>query len=298
MFQSLFCLILIGAALFGSAGVCAGQIQERLPHVAVLDFGDSLVGRSVADTFVERLKSIGGIRPVDRDASRIAARGAGYSGSLNLSLKEARDLGEAIGCDFYFIGEAQTVRRSSSTRPVYFESYASIFLVSSRTGKLVIWRRPSFEADDAKTAEHSLLESLSDAFSLSLLKAIQTTYSEEKQQRLLSTDNTIPVIEEAPEDEKAAEAIGLKLPKPYRRLRPAYPASAAQADAEAVVDVLVELDSAGEVNRIDIARWAGFGLDEATIDTVRQLHFFPAMRNGTAVPIRVLLRYNFRKNAK
>ncbi len=26
-----------------------------------------------------------------------------------------------------------------------------------------------------------------------------------------------------------------------------------------------------------------------------QMHFFPAMRNGTAIPMRVLLRYNFRK---
>jgi outer membrane biosynthesis protein TonB len=44
-----------------------------------------------------------------------------------------------------------------------------------------------------------------------------------------------------------------------------------------------------------VVRWAGFGLDEATVATVRQLHFFPAMRNGAAVPLRVLLRYNFRK---
>jgi hypothetical protein len=44
-----------------------------------------------------------------------------------------------------------------------------------------------------------------------------------------------------------------------------------------------------------VVRWAGFGLDEATVATVRQMHFFPAMRNGTALPMRVLLRYNFRK---
>jgi TonB family protein len=65
-----------------------------------------------------------------------------------------------------------------------------------------------------------------------------------------------------------------------------------------VVDVLVDLDAEGEVSHVDLARWAGFGLDEATIDTVRRLHFFPAMRNGTSIPIRVLLRYNFRRQAQ
>src|SRR5262249_8207706 len=151
MFQSLFCLMLIVAPLAQYRAIAARQGPERLPSVAVLDFGDSLVGRSVADLFLEKLKSTGSIRAVDRDASRSAARGAAYKGSLNLSLKEARDLGEAIDCDFYFLGDAQTLRRSASARPAYFESYASIFLVSARTGKLVMWRRPSFEADEEKT---------------------------------------------------------------------------------------------------------------------------------------------------
>jgi TonB family protein len=73
---------------------------------------------------------------------------------------------------------------------------------------------------------------------------------------------------------------------------------AARADAEGTVDVLVDLDTEGEVNRIEVTRWAGFGLDEATVNTVRQLHFFPALRDGVAIPIRVLLRYNFRKPAR
>ena len=33
-----------------------------------------------------------------------------------------------------------------------------------------------------------------------------------------------------------------RLPRPYRRLRPAYPDTAARADAEGTVDVLVDLD--------------------------------------------------------
>ena len=78
-------------------------------------------------------------------------------------------------------------------------------------------------------------------------------------------------------------------------MRPAYPDSAARAEAEATVDVVVDVGTDGEVGDVQVVRWAGFGLDEITVATVRQLHFFPAMKNGTPIPMRVMLRYNFRK---
>ena len=61
------------------------------------------------------------------------------------------------------------------------------------------------------------------------------------------------------------------------------------------MDVAVDVGADGEVVEIQIVRWGGFGLDESAIATVRQLHFFPAMKNEKPTPMRVLLRYNFRK---
>jgi TonB family protein len=279
--------------------ICRAQANDRKISLAVLDFGNSQLGRVASDRFVTVLNSLAEVTIVDRDGVRLAARGSGYSGSLNLSLREARDLGEAIGCDFYVLGDAQTLRRSDSRNPVYFESYASMFLVNARTGKLVMWERPSFSAADGAKAEQDLLEQLSRPdLSRRWLASIKLADDNEKERRSIIVDSSTPVIEPAPDDEKEAEASGLRLPKPYRRLRPPYPDSAARADAEGVVDVLVDLDAEGEVSHVDLARWAGFGLDEATIDTVRRLHFFPAMRNGTSIPIRVLLRYNFRRQAQ
>jgi TonB family protein len=118
---------------------------------------------------------------------------------------------------------------------------------------------------------------------------------ERGERELKPLDQQIPVIAEAPEDDKSAAAEGLRLPRPYRRLMPGYPETAAVAEAEGTVDVLIDLDAGGEVMRVEVVRWAGFGLDEATVENVRRLHFFPAMRDGVAIPIRVLLRYNFRK---
>jgi TonB family protein len=275
------------------------QTTERPITLAVLDFGDSGFGRLTADKLGSSLKHETTIGILDRDQVRAAGRGAGYAGSLNLSLSEARDLGAALGCDFFVLGDAQTLRRSPSTGAVYFESYASVFLVSARTGRLIAWERPNFKAETPTAAEQLLLSELSGfelrrRFELSAKRAQE----DERDERALTTDQQIPVIEVAPDDDKVAEAEGLRLPRPYRRFLPPYPEAAAAAEVEATVDVLVDLDAAGEVMRVEVARWAGFGLDQTTVDTVRRLHFFPAMRNGVAVPIRVLLRYNFRKPSR
>ncbi|HEY5885384.1 MAG TPA: energy transducer TonB [Pyrinomonadaceae bacterium] len=271
-------------------------MSERRLAVAVLDFGETVTGRLASQKIAENLKSDRRLSVQDQDLARAAARGAGYAGSINLSLEDGRHLGSVLGSDFFVVGDAQTLRRSPSTGPVYFESYASLFLVSSRTGRLITWVRPAFEAATAAAAELNLMAQLSSAdMKNQFTQLIGQANRIEREQRELSHTAAVPVIDEAPDDEKIAEAEGLRLPRPYRRFTPAYPESAAKAEVEATVDVLVDLDKEGEVTRVEIARWAGFGLDESTIETVKRLHFFPAKRNGVSVPLRVLLRYNFRK---
>ncbi|HKP47277.1 MAG TPA: energy transducer TonB [Pyrinomonadaceae bacterium] len=290
-----FRALLFGMLLLSPAiGTLHAQSNRRLT-IAVVDFGNSEFARTAADTVAATLIKANAT-VLDRDQVRAAARGAGYNGSLNMSLSEARTLGETIGSDFMLLGDAQTLRRSPSSGPVYYESYASVFAVSSRTGKLITWERPNFRASDQKSAERALLDELAKGTLVGrLFSAINEAEQDERAERALFVDSETPVIEEAPDDEKLAEAEGLRLPKPFRRFVPAYPDSAAAAEAEAMVDVVVDLDSRGEITHSEVVRWAGFGLDQATLETVRRLHFFPAMRNGTAMPIRVLLRYNFRK---
>jgi TonB family protein len=269
---------------------------SSLPVVSVLDFGSTPIAKQVTETLRDRLRTTKEVVVADADMSRAAAKGIGYAGSLNLAVNEARDLGAALATEFYFVGDAQTVRRSSFERPVYFEAYCSIFLVSTRTGRLLFWERPTFENAEATRAEIQLSQYLSDeSFTRRLIGVIKKGHEDERIQRTVLTASPEALIEEAPDDEKAAEVQGIRPPRPYRRLRPEYPPSAARADAEATVDVAVDVGADGEVSEIQIVRWAGFGLDEVTVATVRQLHFFPAMKNGTPIPMRVLLRYNFRK---
>lgn len=273
-----------------------GSLRAQHPIVSVLDFGSTPIGKRAAETLRGKLRSTGELAVVDADLSRAAAKGIGYSGSLNLSINEARDLGAALATEFYFIGDAQTLRRSSFQSPVYYEAYCSIFLVSTRSGRLLFWDRPSFENNEATSAEALLSQHLSDeALTRRLLAVLKKAHADERSQRAALPALPEVAIEEAPEDEKVAEVQGIRVPRPYRRLRPGYPETAARAEAEATVDVIVDVGADGEVGEVQIVRWAGFGLDESTVSTVRQLHFFPAMKNGTPIPMRVLLRYNFRK---
>ena len=302
---SFFCcrVARFGAALgLGLAALAApAEGQTRSISVAVLDFGPSSTGARAAATvrgiFLDKRSNEFAL--VDSDLARTAARGAGFEGSLNLSTEEAQNIGAAIGCEFYFIGDAQTLRRVPANGAAYFDSFAAVFLVSARTGRLVLWERPLERRDTAEEAENALLQSLSsDGSRHHFQVAVRRVLADESAQRESAAGKPESVIEVMSDDDGAQENKKVRPPRPFRRFKPPYPDTAASAEVEAVVDALVDIDVRGEVDKIEIARWAGYGLDQSVIDTVKQMHFFPAMRDGVAIPMRVLLRYNFRKPPK
>lgn len=284
------------AAAHGAAtkhGTAAAHGPSRPLRVAVLDFGERDTGRRASKDFATHLLKTGGVEMVDESQARAAARGVGYAGSLNMTVEQARDLGAAIGCDFYVTGDAQTLRRSSSSVPVYYEAYASVFLISARTGRLVNWARARAEAATPEEAER-LLALKSPGLAASCRDAMKEEATLEVARREREMTAEVLEMEELPEEDTPA-AKGFRPPHPYRRVRPPYTDSALQAEAEATVDASVEVNERGEVLRAEIVRWAGFGLDESVLATVSALRFRPATRDGAPVPVRVLLRYNFRR---
>jgi TonB family protein len=288
--------LLLALALLGaraSPALAAAQDAARL-RVAVLDFGDSPAAGRVADELADALqKNSAGLSLLSRAQARAASKGVGYAGSLNLTLEDARDLGAAVGADFFFAGEADTPVRRGVARGDYFEAFASLYLVSAFTGKLIFWERLGAEAADAGAAEKNLLSQLRARAPL-YAETIAKARAAERDARRLSVERDTPVVEDVP-DEDAPAAKNFRVPLPYRRLRPPYPEAAARAEVEATVDALVELDERGEVKSVEIVRWAGYGLDESVAGTIKQMHFRPALSAGAPVAARALLRYNFRK---
>jgi TonB family protein len=290
-----FCAIIALSLLCALAPHAFATTNAVATRVAVLDFGESAAARRIADEFANALASgAKDVSVMSREQARAAAKGLGYKGSLNLTLADARDLGAAVGCDFFFAGEANTVlRRASAGGGDYFESYASLYIVSAQTGRLVFWERLSAEASAGDAAQRSLFNQLrarADFYATTIARARDA----ERGERHAVAERDTPVIEDAPEAETAA-AKDFRVPLPYRRLHPPYTDAAARAGVEATVDALVELDDKGEVRSVEIVRWAGYGLDESVAATIRQMHFRPALSEGSPVATRVLLRYNFRK---
>ncbi|MFL6256448.1 MAG: energy transducer TonB [Pyrinomonadaceae bacterium] len=280
----------------------ASAREVRPVSVAVLDVGGSPSASRVAERLAKMLASVNRadtkLSVLDRGLSRAAARGVGYAGSLNMTLAEARALGAAVGCDFFLTGDAQTVRRSSSARPVYYESYASLFVVSAHTGRLVLWDRPAAVADTVEAAETALLAALDAGAATRYVNAVAEAAAREERERFAGEEGVTAAVIDLSTEAGAAANTDLREPAPFRRLRPAYTDAAARAEAEATVDAVVEIGADGEVADVRVVRWAGFGLDEEVVATVRRMHFRPAQREGEPVPVRVLLRYNFRKPPK
>jgi TonB family protein len=290
-------ILILGAAAPNLAAQTSPQTSQRRLRIAFLDFGKTNTGRLVTERLAQSYENQAGseFQVLDRDQSRAAALGAGYQGSMNMALEEARDLASTLGCDFFFAGEAQTLRRTPLEGAPYFESYAAIYLVSGRTGKLLWWQRPSVQRTTPADAEKALLKELTAAEIIDRSRAeILSAQKDESAARAAAIESAAPIIEVMSEDTDASNR-DVRAPRPFRRLKPPYPETAARAEVEAIVDVLVDIDARGEVGRLEIARWAGYGLDQSVLETVRQMHFFPAMRDGVAIPVRVLLRYNFRK---
>ena len=294
-FQIIACaILLIGAS--AQSQTAAYQRAVRLAFVGVGQFSIShRVEQELARSFATRQSNDDlTFVVVDYDQVRSAARGVGYEGSLNMSVAEARNLGAAIGCDFFFIGDAQTVRRSPSEGPAYFESYAAIFLVSARTGRLAAWERPASRGASAQESESDLLANLnSEATKHRFVIMIHRTIDAERAERIAAVAAPAEAMEVISDD--TGDSKDVRAPRPYRRLKPPYPANAAALEVEAIVDVLVDIDARGEVARVEIARWAGYDLDQSVVGTIKQMHFFPAMRDGHAISMRVMLRYNFRR---
>lgn len=241
-----------------------------------------------AENFAEKLgESLGKENKIiDRDLSEIAFRSFEYENSFNLSLKEAKNIGTAIGCDYFLIIKSGTQRRVSLENPDFYDSYAIIYTVSSRTGHLVFWKLQSFEASEKAEGEKLLFDSV-EKLSAEISQKITSVQKKE------INEKTAPGFEEIPEAD-APEAIGFRPPLPYKRIRPKYTDIAKLYGVEATVDIEIDVSEQGEILRAEIVRWAGFGLDESVKKTVLEMNWRPASRNDKTLPTRALLRYNFK----
>ena len=274
----------LGVLLF----IIAAALAVNAQRVAVLTPDNSASSSEVATRLEDSLR--GSIKVLDGSLARSAFDSAEFANPFNLTTDESRRVAAAMGCDAFLLIRSAVQRRSSFERPEYYEAYAQIFLVSGRTGRLVFWTNESHEASRPDNARKALNASLS-ALASSIARRIKDVRESEL------NEPAKPAVE-AITDASSASAKGLRAPIPFRRIKPDYTAIAELYETAATVEIEVDLDENGKITRTEIARWAGFGLDESVDSAVRAMSWRPAERGGKFIPMRFLLRYNFKKIAK
>lgn len=260
-------------------GLCVSSAFSQ--KIAVISPEQNQLTEKLTPQLAEKLNSI------DIDLSLSVLRSMSFDNIFNLTTEETKNLGNAIGCDFVILLKSENLRRSSLVKSDYFETYAAIYIVSSRTGRLVFWTLKSFEGETAEKADKQLFDSIDSLKDIVLYQTQVAKLSELGE----SASNQ---LEELP----AEEEKNFKSPLPYKRLRPQYTRIADFYSITVTVEATVDLDEKGQITQIEITRWAGYELDESVKKVINEMQWRPASRNGKTLPIRVLLRYNFKKIEK
>ena len=227
------------------------------------------------------------LKILDDGLAETAYRSVSPPTPFNLLTGDAKKIGAVIGCDAFIILRAVTQRRSSFERNTYYETYSPVYVVSSRTGRLIFWKLQKFDGDSAARSEQTFYDSVG-TLATEVAEQIKTAIWQD----IAGLDR--PAIEEVP-DQESPDAQNFRAPVPFRRIKPEYPPGAALYDIAATVEIEVDLDATGTITGTAIVRWAGYGLDESVEKAVHQMNWRPAERDGKTLPMRFLLRYNFRK---
>lgn len=270
--------IFLLAIFFFSHKIHAQKIAVLTP-----DKNDSsqIFAGKLEDTLTESVKIL------DTSLTDAAYGAHSFEKPFNLTLAQAKNIGAAIGADFFLLVKAENLRRASLSKGEFYESYATVFMVSSRSGRLVFWRLNSFESDKKETAEKKLFDSV-NSLATEISEKIKSINKKELNEKSTTHFERLP-------EENSAEAKNFRPPLPYKRMRPAYTTVANLYSIEATVDVEVDVGEKGEILNTEIVRWAGFGLDESAAENIRRMTWRPAERNGKSLPVRILVRYNFKK---
>jgi TonB family protein len=87
---------------------------------------------------------------------------------------------------------------------------------------------------------------------------------------------------------------GVAAPQLIHSVQPEFTNAARQAHYQGIVAIQLIVDSNGNPENISVLHHLGMGLDQKAIEAVQQYKFRPAMYQGHAVPVRLVVEVNFR----
>lgn len=272
------------ASLLGALGSSVPAHPVDVDRVAVLDLGEPRVRVAVESALRES-----GFGTHDDALVDAAARGAGYAGSTNLTLDDARRLAQSIGAPTLVIGVASVVEASEAPGRRSGDAFVGLFVVDGASGRLLRYAGLRAMAVDRAGALEAILVDVRTE-----VAEWPSMLHEAAVRRRDGADG--PNWSGAAVDFLAYPdgVDGSTPPRFFTKPSPAFTADADRAHAVATVDLIVQFNADGTYGPIEVVRWAGFGLDEAAVSAVRGSRFWAARSAGRPVTARALLRYNFR----
>jgi protein TonB len=87
---------------------------------------------------------------------------------------------------------------------------------------------------------------------------------------------------------------GVSAPRVVYSVEPQFTSEARQADYQGVVGIQLIVDSQGNPQDVRVVRHLGMGLDERAIEAVKQYKFSPAIYQGHAVSVQMIIDVDFR----
>lgn len=281
------CIILYLAILLINA-----EAQQK--KIAIILVSDSFASLSETASFKEKVFSkisdafSAKLQVIDSSLANSAFQAQGFQSPLNLSTTEAKNLGNAIGCNFYLLIKAEILARTSIEKGTFYEAYSALFFVNTITGRLFFWKLLKAEAETPKLAEEKFFYVLDEFLSQSVTEI----------QLALDIDLKVQNTNRLPEMLSENLPGNFRPPVPYRQVKPEYPMIASLYLVTATIDVAVDIDEEGKIAQTEILRWAGYGLEESVINAIKSTNWRPAEKQGKPIAVRVLLRYNFKKTRK
>ena len=159
------------ALIFALSFICSNKIAVLTPEK-----------NSQSQIFAEKLEAefSNKFKILNSSFAETAFLSSAFEKPFNLTVEESRNIGAAIGCNYFLLVKSELLRRSAFKREEFYESYSVVYLVSAKTGKLVFWNLDSFDENTSSEAEKKLFDSAAKSADQISAKIIENEKAEIK----------------------------------------------------------------------------------------------------------------------
>lgn len=281
-------LFLVAIFISVCASIINAQTEKDLTLAMIVEDDSEVTIKALTNALNNKLHDAK-INIQDQSLTDTVIKTLPATNRLNLPRDDARRLGSALGSDFFLVAKFKSVERADVGVQLYGECYAALYFVATRSGKLLKFEFLETRANTKLLAIDNVLKEI-EMHTSDYAQIMRSGYQAQFEVKSLAAED-LNAIE--PPDDNDPIVDDFEDPEITVRKQPEYTAIARKMAISAVVEASVILRKDGNIGTIEITKWAGFGLDEAAVNAIKQLKFKPAKLDEKPINCKALIRYNF-----